>query len=149
MNRMDSLKLRKAMPSDSEFAYRVKKAAFRRYVEQVWGWDEEEQRRLQLKRFSSQEFSVIQLSGVDVGIIAVVKEPDCVKLNQIFILPEYQGKGIGKACVKGVVDDAAADGLSVQLRVLKVNNRGIAFFRKLGFKETGESDTHIQMERPL
>jgi len=38
---MDNLKLRKATANDSEFAYRTKKAAFRKYVEQVWGWDEE------------------------------------------------------------------------------------------------------------
>ena len=146
---MDILKLRRATPSDSEFAFQTKKAAFKQYVEQVWGWDEEEQRRLHSRRFSSQEFSVIQLSGVDVGIMAIGKEPDYVNLNQIFILPEYQRKGIGMACTKRVIDDAAADGLSVRLRVLKVNKRAMAFFQKLGFKKIGESDTHIQMERPL
>jgi len=146
---MDSLKLRKAAPSDSEFAYRTKKAAFRQYVEQVWGWDEEEQRQLHLRRFSSQEFSVMQLSGVDVGIMAIVHELDCVKLNQIFILPEYQRRGIGTACIMRVIEDAAAAGLSVRLQVLKVNSRAIAFFQKLGFNSIGESDTHFRMERPL
>ncbi|UCC78267.1 MAG: GNAT family N-acetyltransferase [Candidatus Zixiibacteriota bacterium] len=145
---MDNLKLRKATPADSEFAYRTKKAAFGQYVEQVWGWDEEEQRRLHSRRFSSQDFSVIQLSGADVGIMAIVQETDCVKLNQIFILPEYQGRGIGMACTKRVIEDAAAAGLSVRLQVLKVNNRAIAFFQKSGFKKVGESDTHIRMERP-
>lgn len=146
---MDNLKLRKATPSDSEFAYRTKKAVLRQYVEQVWGWDEEEQRQLHLRRFSSQEFSVIQLSGVDIGIMAIVHEPDCVKLNQIFVLPEYQGRGIGTACAKQVIEDAAAAELSVRLQVLKVNSRAIAFFQKLGFKKIGESDTHVRMERPL
>lgn len=146
---MDNLKLRKATASDSEFAYLTKKAVFRQYVEQVWGWDEEEQRQLHLRRFSSQEFSVIQFSDVNVGIMAIVLEPDCVKLNQVFILPEYQGRGIGTACTKRVIEDAAAAELSVRLRVLKVNSRAIAFFQKLGFKKIGESDTHVRMERPL
>lgn len=137
------------MPSDSEFAYQTKKTAFRQYVELVWGWDEEEQRRLHSRRFSSQEFNVIQLSGVDAGILATVREADCVNLNQIFILPKYQGKGIGTACVRRVIEDAAAAKLSVRLQVLKVNSRAMAFFQKLGFKKIGESDTHIQMERPL
>jgi len=146
---MDGLKLRSATPFDSEFAFQTKKAAFKQYVERIWGWNEEEQRRLHLKRFSSQEFSVIQLSGVDVGIMAIVKEPDCVNINQIFILPKYQGKGIGTACVRQVVDDAATTKLSVKLQALKVNNRAIAFFQKLGFKKIGESGTHVRMERPL
>lgn len=146
--RMDSLKLRKATASDSEFAYRTKKAAFRRYVEQVWGWDEEEQRQLHIRRYASQEFSVIQLSGVYVGIMAIVQEPDCVKLNQMYVLPEHQGKGIGTACTMRVIEDATAAELSVRLQVLKVNSRAIGFFQKLGFKRIGESDTHVLMEGP-
>jgi len=144
---MDNLKLRKAKANDSEFAYRTKKAAFGQYVEQVWGWDEEEQRQLHERRYASQEFSVIQLSGVNVGIMAIVQEPDCVKLNQMFVLPEYQGRGTGTACTMRVIEDAAASELSVRLRVLKVNSRAIAFFQRLGFKSVGESDTHVLMER--
>jgi hypothetical protein len=33
--------MRKAVPEDREFAYRVRKASFRDYVEQVEGWDYE------------------------------------------------------------------------------------------------------------
>jgi GNAT superfamily N-acetyltransferase len=144
---MDNLKLRKATASDSEFAYRAKKTAFRQYVEQVWGWDEAEQRRLHARRFSSQDFSVQQWSGVDVGIMAIDREADCVMLNQIFILPEYQGRGIGTACAKRVIEQAAAAGLPVRLQALKVNSRAISFFRKLGFNKIGESDTHVMMEK--
>jgi ribosomal protein S18 acetylase RimI-like enzyme len=146
---MDHLKLRRATDDDAEFAYRTKEAGFRRYVEQVWGWNDEEQRRLHARRYNSQEFSVIQLAGVDVGIIAVVREPDCFRLNQLFVLPEYQGKGIGTTCTMRVVEDASAAGLPVQLRVLKANRRAAAFFQSLGFRRVGESDTHFMMQRPV
>ena len=144
---MDTLRLRKATADDREFAYRTKKAAFRKYVEQVWGWDEEEQRRLHERRFASQDFQVIQASGTEVGILAVVRKADCVKLNQLFILPEYQSKGIGTACVTRIIEDATALGLPVRLRVLKGNSRAVAFYRRLGFRGIGESDTHVLMER--
>jgi len=49
---MNDLKLRKATTHDSEFAYQTKKTAFREYVEKVWGWDEEEQRKLHERRFA-------------------------------------------------------------------------------------------------
>jgi ribosomal protein S18 acetylase RimI-like enzyme len=146
---MDELNLRKATADDREFAYRTKKAAFGQYVEQVWGWDEEEQRRLHAKRYELQEYNVIQLSGVDVGIVAIVREPDCLKLKQIFVLPEYQGKGIGTACTKRVIEEAAASEIPVRLQVLKVNSRAIAFFQRLGFQSVREDDTHLMMERPL
>lgn len=145
---MHNLTLRKATGSDSDFAYQIKKAAFRQYVEQVWGWDESEQRRFHQRRYASQEFRVIQLSGVDVGILATVREHDCVKLNQIYILPEYQGRGIGTACTRRVIEEAAACGLTVRLQVLKVNPRAILLYQRLGFERIGESDTHVLMERP-
>ena len=52
-----------ATSCDFEFAYSVKKAAFREYVERVFGWNEKHQRKLHEKRFLSQNFQVIQLSG--------------------------------------------------------------------------------------
>jgi GNAT superfamily N-acetyltransferase len=144
---MDNLRLRKATADDSEFAYRTKKAALRKYVEQVWGWDEEEQRQLHERRFASHDFQVIQASGIDIGILAIVRKPECVKLNQLLILPEYQSRGIGTACMMRIIEDAAASELPVRLRVLKVNSRGAAFYQRLGFRSIGESDTHLLMER--
>jgi ribosomal protein S18 acetylase RimI-like enzyme len=141
-----SLELRKATASDSEFAYHVKKAAFKTCVDQVWGWDETEQRRLHEERFASQNTTVIRWSGTELGIMVTVREQDCIKLNQLFILPDYQGQGIGVSCVEHVVSEASASGLSVRLRVLKVNSRALAFFRRLGFEKVGKSDTHTLLE---
>ena len=144
---MDSVTLRQAGPEDSEFAYCVKKAAFKEYVQKVWGWDEGEQRRLHEQRFEAQNFRVIILSGTDVGIMALVVTSDCVKLNQLFLLPEYQGKCIGRECMALVMAEARRLGLPVRLRVLKVNPRAQAFFQSLGFVPTGQSETHVLMER--
>lgn len=144
---MQNLKLRKATSDDSEFAYQTKKAAFREYVEKVWGWDEDEQRQMHRRRFASQDFYVIQVSRNDVGIMAVVRQPDHIKLNQMFILPEYQGKGIGAECMNKIIREATASMLPVRLQVLKVNNRAAMFYKRLGFRKTGENDTHILMEK--
>ena len=119
---MNNLGLRKATAENSEFAYQTKKAALREYVEKVWGWDEGEQPQLHDRRFASQDFQVIQVSGIDVGILAVVRQPDCVKVNQMFIVPEYQSRGIGAACIGRIIEDAAVSKLPVWLQVLKVNS---------------------------
>jgi ribosomal protein S18 acetylase RimI-like enzyme len=113
------------------------------------GWNEAEKRQLHGKRFAAQEFRVIQASGADVGILALGREPDCVKVNQLFILPKYQGRRIGELCMQRVIDDAGRTGLPIRLRVLKMNPRAIAFFRRLGFKSEGESETHVFMEKPI
>lgn len=69
---MNSLTLRKASPDDSEFSYCATRAAFREYVEKVWGWDEDEQRQLHEQRFGAKDFQVINPAGTDVGIMAGV-----------------------------------------------------------------------------
>lgn len=143
---MNNLRLRTATADDSEFAYQTKKAAFRKYVEKVWGWDENEQRKFHERRFATQGFQVIQVDNIDVGILAVVQQPDCVKVNQMFILPKHQSRGIGAACIMRIIEDTVSK-LPIQLQVLKVNNRAFAFFQRFGFRRIGESDTHVLMER--
>ena len=144
---MEELHLRKAHTNDSEFVFAVKKAAFQEYVEQVWGWDDSYQRELHNRRFTDQDVCIIQFRGVDVGFLAMSSTPDTFKVNQIFILPEYQGRGIGSACMTHIIDDANREQKSVALQVLKVNTRGVAFYQQLGFTIVGESSTHFQMEK--
>jgi GNAT superfamily N-acetyltransferase len=78
--------------------------------------------------------------------MAVVVAPDCVKVNQLFILPEHQGKGIGRKCMLLIMEEARQLHLPIRLRVLKVNPRALAFYQRLGFVRTGETDAHVLME---
>jgi GNAT superfamily N-acetyltransferase len=139
------LTFRPATAADREFAFRLKKATLGEQIRQVWGWDEEEQRRLHEGRFAAQDFQVIRASGAEVGLLALDRRPDSVNVNQLLVCPEYQGRGIGTACMMQVIK-CAAD-LPVRLRVLKVNRRAAGFYRRLGFSVSGETETHLLMER--
>lgn len=142
---MDGLKVRKAVEGDVDFTSSVKEAAFREYAEQVWGWDEINQRELHDLRFASQEVPIIQFRRTDVGFFATSSTADWVREYEIFILPEYQQKGFGSACMSRIVADARARKKAVTLHVLKINTRGIAFYQRLGFKIVDEDDSHVQM----
>ena len=100
---MENITLRKSTPIDSEFVYIVKKAAFREYVEQVHGWNEDERRRFHAQRFETQDFRIIHQGSTDVGVMAVFTAKDCVKVNHLFLLPEYQGRGIGETCMRRIM----------------------------------------------
>ncbi|UCG42945.1 MAG: GNAT family N-acetyltransferase [candidate division WOR-3 bacterium] len=140
------VKLRRATPADSEFAFQTKKAALGRYIEQVWGWDEAEQRRFHEDRYARREYHVIQTSGADVGILVAERLPSHIAVYQLFVLPEHQGKGLGTECMKRILADAAALKLPVRLDVLKVNRQALRFYRGLGFRSVDETETHIKME---
>ena len=144
---MKELSFRKAEANDSEFVFAVKKAAFQEYVEQVWGWDESYQRELHERRFTTQDLRIIQFCGTDVGFLATSDTPDALNVNQIFILPEYHGKGIGSACLTRIIDDASLEQKSVTLKVLKVNTRAIALYQRLGFTIVGEDSIYFLMKK--
>ena len=144
---MQGLMIRNAHVTDSEFVFAVKKAAFREYVEQIWGWDDTYQKDLHNRRFSSQDIRIIQFCGTDVGFLSTSHTSDPVKVDQIYILPEYQGKGIGAACMKRIIDDANLEQKAVTLQVLKINTRAAAFYQRLGFTIVDENATHFQMKR--
>ena len=144
---MEGLSIRKAQAIDSEFVFAVKKAAFREYVEQIWGWEDTYQKELHNRRFDSQDLRIIQFHRSDVGFLSTRKTPDTFKVDQLYILPEYQGKGIGAACMKRIIDDANREQKPVTLQVLKINTRATTFYQRLGFTIIEKNSTHFQMKR--
>ena len=143
---MESPKLRQASQDDEEFTYRVKRAGLKEYVALVWGWDEVRQRQIHARRYTEQDLLIVEVDGKDVGIMSVAIEPDCVFVNQLYLLPEHQGQGIGRTCMLVVVEQANSLGLPVRLQVLQVNARAVAFYKRLGFEITGVTDTHLLMQ---
>ena len=144
---MEGLKVRKAHATDSEFVFAVKKAAFREYAEQIWGWDDTYQRDLHNRRFASQDLRIIQFHGTDVGFLSTSNTSDTFKINQLYILPEYQGRRIGAACMRRIIDDVNLEQKPVTLQVLKINTRATAFYQRLEFTIVEENSTHFQMKR--
>ena len=141
-----NIEFRKAEKGDSELAYQIKKSAFREYVEMVWGWDESFQVNAHNRRFDSQNILIVQYKGIDIGVIAIDKDPDCIKLNQLYLLPDFQNKGIGKACVEKIIKEMKPKSVPLRLRVLKVNNRALSFYMRLGFQITDSDETHDYLE---
>ena len=142
-----TITIRKADAVDSYFVFAVKKAAFREYVERVEGWDDTHQRGLHNRRFDTQDFRIIQFQGNDVGFFSTSCTSDSLKVYQFFIHPKYQGRGIGSACMTSILADANVSGKAVNLQVLKINTRGIAFYQRLGFSIVDANSTHFQMKK--
>ena len=143
-----TLGFRKAVEADCEFCYLVRELAFREYAERVRGWDEERERANHQMRFASQDFQVIQSKGLDVGILSAETTPDALKIFQLFILPEHQGKGIGSSCMEHLIQEATQLRVPVRLQVINGNDRALSFYKRYGFQHVGKTETHIQLERP-
>jgi ribosomal protein S18 acetylase RimI-like enzyme len=129
--------LRPATAADSEFCYRVHRAAMGEYVAQVWGWDEEVQVAFHRRGFEPGRFQVVTVDGADAGLLVVERRPDEIYLGRIELDPPYQGRGVGGRLLGRLLVDAAAAGLPLTLDVLVVNSRARALYQRLGFRELG------------
>jgi diamine N-acetyltransferase len=87
-----------------------------------------------------------------------ISNPNTIELERLYTLPEYFGKGVGDALMKACFADARQTGFeAIWLGVWEHNLRARAFYRKIGFCETGDKifqlgsdvQTDKVMERPL
>jgi len=63
------------------------------------------------------------------------------KLEKIYILPNQQGKGIGKLLISNIIE-AIKPATTLQLNVNR-QNKALYFYQKLGFKIINEEDIDI------
>ena len=70
-----------------------------------------------------------------IGFISYQLEPDTrVKLNKLYVLPDYQRKGIGARALNHVMESAAKlGGKAVWMQVNKNNRPAVAAYQKAGF----------------
>jgi ribosomal protein S18 acetylase RimI-like enzyme len=139
--------LRQATNEDYAFLYRLHVAAMGDLVARVWGWDDAWQERYFADHFDPAPSRIVVVGGEHVGVIAVVWSAADAFLSNIEILPEYQGRGLGAALVRGVIAEADARRLPVRLHVLKINPAR-RLYERLGFVVTGETATHYLMANP-
>jgi GNAT superfamily N-acetyltransferase len=140
-----SWSLRPAAAADREFLLDLHRLTMREAVECVWAWDDEQQAALFDERFVPGAWEVIEAEGVPVGVLWVEDRDGAVFVRLVEILPEWQGRGLGSAVVRSVMQAAAADARPVALRVLHANPRARALYERLGFAPYDEIETHTYL----
>lgn len=134
--------LRPAEEKDQEFLYQVKKQSNIGYISDLWGWDEDVQRREFTSDFQQiREFSVITVDGADAGFLQLQSGSDFLNVAEIHLLPPFQGQGIGSAVLRDVQADA--EGLPVLIGCFRANKRAYQLYQRLGFAPITENDTHF------
>ena len=99
--------LRPATANDCEFAYRTTRDTMRGYVLATWGeWNEDEARQRSSRNIAAGFTQIIELDHAAIGIHVVARAPDSIRLVQLFILPEYQRRGIGSKLIERLLAEA-------------------------------------------
>lgn len=95
----------------------------------------------------NQHFLLALEDGVVLAFISYehfYKQKAVTRIHKIYLLPESQGKGIGKLLIDWVTDLA----LQVKSEKLSLNvnrfNKALHFYQKLGFEIAGEEDIVLE-----
>ncbi|MFC4857405.1 GNAT family N-acetyltransferase [Actinophytocola glycyrrhizae] len=142
---MRNLRVRPALRGDREFLFAVRRAALRAYVEQTVGWDEADQRVAADKEFAELPFAVVEESGRHVGYVCVIHRTECDFVDEIALLPEAQGRGIGTRLLRDILLAAQRRGVPVRLSVF-VSNPAQSLYARLGFEVVRVEGPRMAME---
>ena len=101
---------------------------------------------LQLNVIQNQLFYIIYDNEIPIGFLGIqhhFEEKPITKIHKIYVLPDNQGKGIGKSAIEFVVHNALKN--HSEKIILNVNrfNKAVLFYQKMNFKIVQEIDISI------
>ncbi len=83
-----------------------------------------------------------------VGVCRLVKKEKINQLEAIYVLPSYQGKGIGVMLWKSAEEFFDKD-KDIIVQVATYNKQAVGFYKKIGFIDTGERFTEKHFKMPV
>ncbi len=129
--------LRHATKNDIDMRVRLDIEAF--------GVPEEDARVMESRIDSDEDTDMFMITMDDktIGKIRVKREDGEAWIYGFSILPDYQGKGIGRKVLRKVVKDQSALGYSVHLEVETKNQHALKLYESVGFKAIHAQDYYV------
>jgi ribosomal protein S18 acetylase RimI-like enzyme len=124
----------------------IRIAAMKESLERVGRFDPERAKVRLRNSFFPEHTRFIILGTVRAGFYALRPSDDGWHLDHLYVLPQFQGRGIGTTVMKEIFRDADSQRVSIFVGALKesASNR---FYLRLGFSKTGENELDIYYRR--
>ena len=148
-NRMSAIKVEVTPVADSDFEELadLRVAAMRESLERVGRFDPVRARARLRSSFKPEHTGFIAFEGARVGFYAVIPSPEGLRLDHLYVHPDFQNRGIGRAVLQMILAEADARGVAVLVGALKesASNR---FYQRHGFALVSESEWDNYYLRP-
>ncbi len=85
--------------------------------------------------------------GQTAGRLWLDESENSVRVIDLALLPEQQGRGIGTHVLRSVIRRAGEAGRPVCLTVARTNERAFGLYRRLGFVVSASDEVYVEMCR--
>lgn len=139
-----NFELREATNEDFEFARSLYFDSMKPLLSALDAWDAEKAHEALKSYFVPDEIKIIQVDGRDAGWMQVSQTERELCLDQIHLIKDVRGHGIGTELINSVIDSATEKGLNVSLSLIK-GNPSLELYRRLGFRVVADEETKYHM----
>ena len=150
--------LRPAGDADLGFLQRLY-ASTRAEEVALTGWPVAEQQAFLRMQFEAQhrhyhahypdaEYAVVCRDGQDVGRWYLHRGRDAMIVMDIALLPEWRGRGIGRALMRNAIAESERSATPLGLHV-EHHNPARDWYGRLGFVPVEEAGPYLRMQRPV
>ncbi|QGQ95322.1 GNAT family N-acetyltransferase [Paenibacillus psychroresistens] len=130
---VDGIQLRITIEDDLEMRVRLSMEAF--------GESEEDARAMEGRTSGDKDnMYMIEVNEETVGKIRVSLDAEQAWLYGFSILPEYQGRGIGRKVLRRIIREQSLAGHSIHLEVETKNDHALGLYESVGFKVVHAQD---------
>lgn len=139
-------RLRSAEPTDLETLVELRATVMRADLERLGRYDERRVRQRLRDAFSPRDTAVIVVDGTVAGCVTVRPAEDGRLLEHFYLAPHLQGRGLGSAVLRALLDGIDADGVAVRLNVLQ-GSAARRLYERHGFTVEAEDPVDVFMVR--
>jgi GNAT superfamily N-acetyltransferase len=139
--------MRPAEPSDVEAIAELRAVVMRPDLERLGRFDEHRVRQRLRNSFAPRHTSVIVADGAFAGCVALRPAEDERWLEHFYLAPDVQGRGLGSAILRALLEQTDADGVLVRLNVLR-GSAARRLYERHGFTVEVQDPIDVYMVRP-
>ncbi|MET7455754.1 GNAT family N-acetyltransferase [Streptomyces sp. NPDC005574] len=138
--------LRAAAVADVEEIAELRATVLRADLERLGRYDAHRVRQRLRDSFSPRHTSVVLVGGELAGCVAVRPAEDRQWLEHFYLAPRHQGRGLGSAVLRAVLERTDAQGLTVGLNVLR-GSAARRLYERHGFVVESQDPVDVFMVR--
>ena len=138
---------RPANDDDFDLTLAIKATSLRPYIEEIWGWDDAVQYAYHKENFAPENIRILLIENQEFGYVETTEDDREIFLVNLLIKKDFQKKGLGSLVMNRLWQKAVAGNKSLRLEVFKVNKKATAFYKKLGFQVSGETELKFRMTK--